>query len=358
MKRTAGGLLLLLSGLTLRAQPPAQPMLVGRFLTDSIDIGRPFQYALTYRHPPAADLLFPDTANQFAPYRVKNVALFTTRTTGTGFEAVSVDSAVYTLLSFETDSVQLLRVPIRLINAVDCTNLFTQTDTVFLRSKLRSAPAALTDDASLTLATETTVAPLQQQFNYPVLGLFAAGLALAMGLLYRISGRTVQRQWRLYQLNRQHRQFLREFNRLSRSINADSAADTANQAVISWKTYLEIIEKRPYSSLTTSEIAERVDDERVTTALREADRMIYGGAFSAQSAASLRVLSDVATHRYRHRRANLETGLLWSGRFTGVRPVRRGPASGSDAGAVAEQSAAGPVAGDSQSEPADPSASS
>lgn len=285
---------------------PAQPAPVGRFLTDSIDIGRPFQYALTYRHPPTADLLFPDTASRFLPYIVRNVAVFTTRTTGTGLDAVSIDSAVYTLLSFETDSVQLLRVPVRLINAVDCTDLFAPADTVFLRSKLQVDTVGSAGYLSGGLAAETTLVPLQQQFNYPVLGLFVAAVALMSGLLYGIFGRAVRRQWRLYRINRRHQRFLGEFNRLISRIDADSAADTANQAVITWKTYLEVIERQSYSSLTTSEIAEQMADERVTVALREADRMIYGGAFSAQSAGSLRVLSDVATQRYQRRRANLQ----------------------------------------------------
>lgn len=285
---------------------PAQPAPVGRFLTDSIAIGRPFQYALTYRHSPTVDLLFPDTARYFAPYQVQKIAVFATRTTGMGAGAVSVDSAVYTLLSFETDSVQLLRVPIQLINPVDCTELFTPTDTVFLRSPLRSGPAGLTNPSSLTLATETALVPLQQQFNYPVLGMFVAGLTLVSVLLYGVFGRAVRRRWRLYQFNRRHQRFLGEFNHLIQRINADTAADAVNQAIISWKTYLEKIENRPYASLTTSEIAERVADERVTSALREADRMIYGGAFSAQSTQTLRVLSEVATQRYQHQRAGLQ----------------------------------------------------
>lgn len=284
----------------------AQPIPVGRFLTDSIDIGRPFQYALTYRHAPTADLLFPDTASRFAPYRVQKVDLFTTRTSGTGASAVSVDSAVYTLLSFEVNSIQLLRVPIRLINATDCTDLFTSTDTVFLRSQIRPTAAGLTHYSSLTLATHTTLAPLQQEFNYPVLGLFVLGLVVVSGLLYGVFGRAIRRQWRLYQLNQGHHRFLREFDRLTQRISADSAAETANQAIVIWKTYLERIERQPYSSLTTSEIAERVDDERVTNALREADRMIYGGAFTEQSTASLTVLSDVATQRYQRQRAGLK----------------------------------------------------
>ncbi|MBC3783844.1 hypothetical protein [Spirosoma utsteinense] len=306
MKRIAPVLLMIVSVLTVWAQPPAPPTLVGRFLTDSIDIGRPFQYSLTYRHAATADLLFPDTTGQFSPYRVEKVAVFTTRTSGTGPGAISVDSAVYTLVSFEIDSIQLLRVPVRLINAADCTDLFTDIDTVFLRSQLHPVTADPMAPLSYTLATETTLAPLQQQFNYPQFGLFVAGLLLLSGLLYGVFGRIIRRQWRLYQLNRRHSRFLREFNGLTQGISADTAAETANQAVISWKTYLEKIERRAYSSLTTSEIAERVSDERVTNALREADLMIYGGAFSEQSVTALRVLSDVATQRYLYQRADLQ----------------------------------------------------
>ncbi len=299
---------------------PAQPAPVGQFLTDSIAIGRPFQYALTYRHSPTVDLLFPDTARYFAPYQVQEIAVFATRTTGAGADAVSVDSAVYTLLSFETDSVQLLRVPVRLINSVDCTDLFTPTDTVFLQSQLRSGPAGLTNQSSLTLATETALVPLQQQFNYPVLGVFVVGLTLVSVLVYGIFGRAVRRRWRLYQFNRRHQRFLDEFNQLIQRINADTAADAVNQAIISWKTYLEKIENRPYASLTTSEIAERVADERVTSALREADRMIYGGAFSAQSTQTLRVLSEVATQRYQHQRAGLQVAALTESAQSPVSP--------------------------------------
>ncbi|GAB3505551.1 hypothetical protein GCM10027341_37360 [Spirosoma knui] len=286
-------------------QPPAQPLPVGQFLTDSIEIGRPFRYSLTYRHPSAVDVLFPDTAKHFSPYRVQHVAVFATQTTGSGLDAISRDSAVYTLVSFETDSMQLLQVPVRLINAADCTALMSQTDTIFLRSKLTDN--RIGDPQSLTLATETQLAPLQQQFNYPALGvgLFTTGLLFA--IIYGVFGRAIRRQWRLYQMNRRHVRFLREYNRLSSSISPQTASETANQVVIMWKSYLEKLDRQPYASLTTSEIADRMNDDRVTNALREADRMIYGGAFSSQSQSALRVLSDVATQTYHRRQGQLQT---------------------------------------------------
>lgn len=295
---------LLFGGLTLplRGQPPAEGSVpIGRFLTDSIDIGRPFQYSLTYDHPPAAEVLFPDTARQFAPFRVQRVAVFPTLTTGEGRRAVSRDSAVYTLLSFETSPFQVLQTDIRLVNARDCTRVRSLPDTVWLRSGL--AAAALTAPLTATLATDTTVVPLRQQLNYPVLGVVLIGVGLLGALLYVLFGQTSQRHWRLYRLRLDHSRFRREYNRLSRSLSPDTAAETANQSVIVWKAYLEKLERQPYASLTTPEIAERTGDSRVADALREADRMIYGGAFSARSPEALRILANVATQTYHRRRA-------------------------------------------------------
>lgn len=290
-----------LSAYPLRGQPPVGSVPIGRFLTDSIEIGRPFQYSLTYYHAPTAEVLFPDTARQFAPFRVQQVATFPTLTTGEGRRAISRDSAVYTLVSFETSPAQVLRTSIQLINAQDCTLVQSPPDTVWLRSRLVTTD--LNAPSALTLATDTAVVSLRQQFNYPVLAAVLIGTGLLAVLLYVLFGRAGQRQWRQYRLRVDHARFLRQYNRLSRSLSPDTAAETANQSVVVWKAYLEKLERQPYASLTTPEIAERTGDNRVADALREADRMIYGGAFSARSPEALRILADVATQTYHRRRA-------------------------------------------------------
>jgi hypothetical protein len=294
-------LLLFLFPLLLQAQPPPRnAALSGKFLTDSVDIGRPIQYSLVYHHPATTDVLFPDTARNFTPYRIQKVSVFATKTTGSGATAISRDSAVYTLVSFETDSIQLLTVPIRVIHETDCTALWTQTDTVFLRSKLLIADLADSSGSMPVpeLLTETNLAPLQQQFNYTALiaGFLLAGLA-GLGL-YGLLGRAVLRYWQLFQLRQNHRRFLKEYKQLIQSIDAFSAPETARRAVMTWKMYLERLDAQPYSSLTTPELADRIKDDRILNALREADRMIYGGTFSPDSLTALRLLSNVATNRY------------------------------------------------------------
>lgn len=239
--------------------------------------------------------------------------MFATKTTGSGAAAISRDSAVYTLVSFETDSVQLLTVPIRVINKTDCTALWTKTDTVFLRSKLLIA--ALADSSRSMpvpkLLTETNLAPLQQQFNYTAL--FAGFLLVSLATLglYGLLGGAVLRYWKLFQLHRNHRRFLKEYNQLIQNINAISASETAQRAVMTWKVYLERLDAQPYNSLTTPELADRMKDDRVLSALREADQMIYGGAFSVDSLPALRLLSNVATNRYLRYRTRMrqDSGL-------------------------------------------------
>ena len=291
------------------AQPSVHSRVRGHFLTDSLEIGRPFRYSLTYWHPPRIDALFPDTSKAFLPYRVQKVDVYATQTTGTGALAVSRDSAVYTLVSFETDSIQLLRVPIRAINDIDCTAQWTQTDTVFLRSKLRPLQLNSTNPQTTTLATETKLVPLQQQFNYAVLAKGLLSISVVAALLYGLFGRTIRRQWRLYQLNRRHLRFLQNYNQLILHLNSLTASETANQAVVMWKIYLERLDRQPYIALTTPELAERMNNERVTDALREADRMIYGGTFSTQSQPALWTLRDIATQVYHRSRARLQGSI-------------------------------------------------
>ncbi|WP_080058848.1 hypothetical protein [Spirosoma aerolatum] len=283
-----------------------QAPLQGYFLADSVEIGRPFQYSLTYRHPAIKDVLFPDTGRHFSPYQVQKVVVFPTQTTGTGVAAVSRDSAVYTLISFETDTIQRLQVPIRVIGDADCTQLWSRVDSVFLRSKLLLAKSDSVQSQPPKLATETDLATLQQQFNYLALVTGFSLVGLVAFLVYLLLGRTITQQWKLYQLNRQHLRFLSEYNRFCRNINSYTASETANQAIVLWKFYLERLDSLPYTSMTTPELAEQMADNRVTDALREADRMIYGGSFSPQSQPALRLLGEIATQTYRRARTRLQ----------------------------------------------------
>jgi hypothetical protein len=284
------------------AQPAMKP--VGYFLTDTIEVGRPVRYTLSWRHSPAQDGIFPDTARAFTPFLVRDVAVFATETQ----QGISRDSAVYTVVSFETTPVQTLRVPIQLVSQTDCTQLWTGTDTVRLRSQLQTARPD-----TLALATDTTVQSLRQQLNYPVLAAALLGIAAGAALLYALFGRPIAQWLRLYRLAQRHSLFRRNYDRLTGGIRAETAAETTNQALILWCDYLQYLQNEPFNALTTREITEQLQktgvvpmaDEQLAEALHETDRVIYGGAFSGQSAVSLQLLRGVAFSLYQRRRDSM-----------------------------------------------------
>ncbi len=286
-----GGLLCLT--VSVQAQPPSDGP-IGRFLTDSIEIGRPFRYSLSWRHPANQNVLFPDTARHFRPFVVTQLAVFPTKTSSTG----SLDSAVYTLLSFEATPMQGVQVPLQVISPTDTVTLQTLPDSVWLRSLL---PTTTDSVRSLSLTPEVALMPVRRQFNYPVLFTVMLILATITGAVYILFGSIIRQQYTVFLLYVRYREFARNHYALIQKLDNETAADTANMAVIGWKLYLEQLEHEPFVALTTSEITERLKDQRLAEALRETDAVIYSGIFSEQLPTALYLLRDIAHQAYRRR---------------------------------------------------------
>jgi hypothetical protein len=277
----------------------AQP--IGTFLDDTIETGRPFRYALTVRHASTDDVLFPDTARHFAPFWVRGLTVYPTRTQGN----VSTDSAVYSLVSFEVSRARVLQVPVYLLRGADCTAVLSSPDTVFLQS----AVLASARPDTLRLRPDPQLATLPQQFNYANLMLATTAVGVAIMALYILFGKATRQRWALYILGRKHRNFLTRYRQLTRNVGPESSGEATNQAIVVWKQYLERTERQPYTSLTSREIADRfADDSRLADALHETDRMIYGGTFTEQSPLALQVLRDVAVAAYERRQQAVRSG--------------------------------------------------
>ncbi|WP_234736480.1 hypothetical protein [Tellurirhabdus bombi] len=269
----------------------------GVFLTDTMEIGQPFQYSLRVRHPASLELLFPDTARHFRPFLVRDVDIFTTSTDATG----SLDSVVYTLVSFETGQAQQLRVPVFTVNSPqDCTAFFSNTDTIYLRERIQT-----TRLDTLQLSTETQVIALRQQMNYPFLLTILAGIVAVAGVVYLLFGKAINTRLALYRMRRQHQEFERAYLRLTRNLNPDTASESVGKTIIIWKEYLEWLEDKPFSTMTTREMADSMLDDRLADALKEIDGVVYGGMYSDQTQASLRVLREIADHSYQRQRAKI-----------------------------------------------------
>lgn len=269
---------------------------VGRFLTDSVEIGRPFYFTLSYHHDPSLEVFFPDTTYNFYPFEMVRRDFFPTSTS----DNISLDSAVYTLVSFEISKTQKLDLPIYLLSKRDCTAIFSLTDSVFLKEMIK------TSVDSLALKTDTKLLSVRQQINYLQIIIYFLG-ALGGGIVvYALFGRYIRKQYRLFLFSRKHKEFQANYKKYARATLDDV---TIGNALVLWKKHLEWLEKRPYTSYTTKEIISRLPNERLEEALKEVDSAIYGGILSTQMPLAMGILLDKATELYKQRKEELAASL-------------------------------------------------
>lgn len=293
--KSANNILLIISCLLVIENSQAQKP-VGKFQTDSIEIGRPIDYTLSYHHSPSAEVFFPDTTYNFYPFAIIRRNIFPTSTTN----GVSVDSVVYTLVTFDITKNQKLGLPIYLLSKRDCTAVYSLSDSVFLKEMIK------TSVDSLQLKTDTKLLPLSQQVNYPKILTYLLSLLGVFLIIYAIFGRFIRKQYRLFLFSRRHKDFQTNYKKFTRSTLDDV---TIGKALVLWKKHLEWLEKRPYTSYTTKEIISRLPNERLEEALKEVDSAIYGGILSTQMPSSMEVLLEKAAELYKNRREELAASL-------------------------------------------------
>ena len=282
----------------LHAQIPSWTPPKGKFLGVSIKVGVPVKYALSYRHNPDKDIFFPDSTYNFAPFEMVNRQYFPTVTDING----SLDSVVYTLISFEVTPRQELSLPVYVREKRDCTRIFSPIDYVLLKSIIK--PNGFID--TMQLKKDTRLVFIAQQTNFPFIFLIIIGILIFSGIVFWSFGKPIQRQIRLFNFSRRYDDFQKLFQRLSRGTeDAKKRLENIEKAIVLWKKYLERLENKPFTTFTTKEILDNLKDSRLADALREIDATVYGGVYSKKTIASLQILQELAEGIYREHREEM-----------------------------------------------------
>ena len=288
-----------LSLTTCYAQIPSWTPPKGKFLEVSMKVGLPVKYALSYRHDPNKDVFFPDSTYNFSPFEMVDRQYFPTVTDVNG----SLDSVVYTLISFEVTPTQELSLPVYVRAKRDCTRIFSPMDYVVLKSIIKSNMAIDT----IQLKKDTRLITIDQQVNFPLIFLIILGFTVIVGMVFWFFGEPIRRQIRLFNFSRRYDDFQKLFQRLSRGTDdAKKRLENIEKAIVLWKKYLERLENKPFTTFTTKEILDNLKDNRLADALREIDATVYGGVYSKKTITSLQILQELAEGIYREHREEMK----------------------------------------------------
>lgn len=292
-RRWVASLCLLVLPYLVAAQDQAGPPR-GRFLQPSVRVGEIVDYELSYSHAPGLNVIFPDSTANYAPFEFVGKTFRPTRTR----RGRSLDETVYHLRTFALDSVQRLALPVTVLRGHDTLTVPTTVAAV----RLERVVPPLATGAVPILRQNTTLLPVEPNFNYPY---WLAGFGMLVVLLGGVAlgfGRRWRQRYQLYKLRKNHVYFLAQYARHVERFTLSRSLTNMERAITLWKNYLTTLENNVINSLTTREIVAYYDnDTDVGLALRLADRVIYGNRFTedeVETDLAFGLLRDFAQRRF------------------------------------------------------------
>ncbi|MCC3159572.1 hypothetical protein LJ737_20185 [Hymenobacter sp. 15J16-1T3B] len=248
----------------------ADSLPLGRFVRPAVRVGELVEYELTFRHAPGLNVIFPDSTAEFKPFEYVHRRYWPTRTR----QGLSLDRCRYVLRTFALDSVQALRLPVTVLRGRDSVLVYGPAAAVRL---VRTAPRLAPDEALPPLRQATALLPLEERINYPYWLAGAAAVLVLAGVVWWTFGRNLRQRYRRYRTARNHVYFLAQYARHLERFQLSRSLANMERAITLWKNYLARLEGNSLNTLTTKEIvAHYGGDADVATALRLADRVIYG----------------------------------------------------------------------------------
>ena len=293
IKNTAGhwGMVLglLCSCLMVQAQ---EVNVQGGFFEDSIIVGDKVRFYLSAHYPSERNILFPDSTYDFAPFEYERRDYFPTTTT----DGVSADSVVYYLTTFEVDRIQRLDLPVFQVNEQDCTVYESPVDTVLLTALVSRVDTLQVE--ALPLKENLAYQHVRRLFNYPVLVIVTAILLTLTSVIWFVFGKKIRKHFRIKRMLKAHQEFMTSFTRELEDLRKTSTPVVIESALAHWKKYVEKLERKPYTKLTTREIQRMEKDELLGKTLHAIDGAIYGHAASAaEPMEQLRTFADQRFHK-------------------------------------------------------------
>ena len=263
-----------------------QPVL--KFYSSQIMVGQPFKVSLYYEHEKNEEVIFPDTTWNFSPFELVKKETYTTKTN----KDISKDCVVYTLNTFEIEINQSLQMPVYIFSHHDTLKILSNKEQIILKRLVAD------HHPDLTLKSNTQFIELEQSFDYIFWLLLVLGILFIAGITYLFFGKSIRKQIVLYLAKLAFDRFIYDFDKITIQLNRNKNNNDLDKLLGIWKKYLQNLTQKPTTTYTSKEISEFVGNEKLTIALINIDRAIYGGAFEENVLQDITILKIIAKEYY------------------------------------------------------------
>jgi hypothetical protein len=257
----------------------------GYFLSDSLEIGKNIEFVLVCEHDNTKELVFPGKTSNYAPFTFSNLE-YSPSTLKNG---IYRDSVRYQLKTFSVDSVIKLRLFVNEYKTNE--KYYSNTANISLKSSLRK-----TDFLNPRMKPIINFYEVPLDINYPKFVYVFLVVGLLLYFIWIFTGKFIIRNIRMLFYKKRHRDFLRQ---LKRTLQNSNLLEGSKKALVLWKKHLQWLLRKPISTMTSKEITDELENERLGEALTYIDAAIFGGQEYHQIKFAFDKLIDNANENYR-----------------------------------------------------------
>jgi hypothetical protein len=160
--------------------------------------------------------------------------------------------------------------------------------------------------AELPLKMNTTYQKVHYDFNFWMMIIILGLLVFVIVVVWIFFGKRIRQYFATRRLQKRHASFIHNYNARLAQLKSAFSPPATESALVTWKKYMEELDAKPYTKMTTPETIRLIKQPSLSDHLQSIDRAIYG--HNTQVVESLENLKTIAHQEYQRKLKEVQNG--------------------------------------------------
>ena len=270
----------------------------GYFIKENKTIGDTIYFISTINYPKNIELIQPDSSNDYKTFEYIDKLIFPSLK----IEDRVLDSTIYLLRTFNTDTIQSLQLSSYIINNSDSLKITSTEDNLIISNQIKKI------DQSLKVKYNTILSKINKFINYKYIAYIIAIILVIIGLTYILFGKKIVIFFKIHRLKKTYQSFENKFQKQQIIYKIEKSKYEIEKLLVIWKVFMEFISNKTYLSSTTKEIEKFNSNKKIISSLKEFDKTIYSPNKNILESKDINNLFNEATYNFNLKLEKIKNG--------------------------------------------------
>ena len=268
------------------------------FIKENKTIGDTIYFISTINYPKNIEIIQPDSSNDYKTFEYIDKLIFPSLK----IKDRVLDSTIYLLRTFNTDTIQSLKLSSYIINNNDSLKITSTEDNLIISNQIKKI------DESLKVKYNTILSKINKLINYKYVTYIIAIILLIIGLTYILFGKRIVIFFKIHRLKKAFKSFETKFQKQQMIYKKEKSKNEIEKLLVIWKVFMEFISNKTYLSSTTKEIKKFNSNKKIISSLKEFDKNIYSPNKNILESKDINNLFNEAKHNFNVKLKNIKNG--------------------------------------------------